>query len=235
MGLDTVDLTWENKDRKNFEDLELKSIYDLYEVSTLKKRAVRFPKYDNIVMDPRRYNSNAKIVIPLDVLGLNEEKGRLNSSFSNIRVKLDRNYIISDMAGNAVVGFVEWGSIWDILPKRFKSDVDRRFNSELVAYPPVITLSVLASRTGLRQGKQTSPIRITYELFGRYIDSSNPQCVIWEEPVDDVGGGWTTRPCSTQVEEKYISQRMGNVMTVNCTCWHLSTFALLIENNEAQV
>ena len=75
LGLDTVELTWENKDRKNFEDLEIQSSYDLYEVSTVKKRAVRFPKYDNIVMDPRRYSPTAKIIVPLDVLGLNEEKG----------------------------------------------------------------------------------------------------------------------------------------------------------------
>lgn len=76
MGLDTVELTWENEGRKNFEDLVIESNYDLYEVTSVTKRAVRFPKYDNIVMDPRRYPRSLKIVIPLDVLGLQDEKGR---------------------------------------------------------------------------------------------------------------------------------------------------------------
>jgi len=75
MGLDTVELTWDNDGRKNFEDLTIESSYDLYEVTTTTKRAVRFPKYDNVVMDPRRYNTNAKIIIPLDILGLHDEKG----------------------------------------------------------------------------------------------------------------------------------------------------------------
>jgi len=75
MGLDTVELTWENEGRKNFEDLVVESSYDLYEVNSVTKRAVRFPKYDNIVMDPRRYSKNFKMVIPLDILGLHDEKG----------------------------------------------------------------------------------------------------------------------------------------------------------------
>jgi hypothetical protein len=143
-------------------------------------------------------------------------------------------FVHTDMAGSAVVGYIEYNSIWEVLPKRFKNDVDRRFNSELIAYPPILTLSILASGIGIQKGKQSSPIRISYEVFGRYIDSSNPQCVIWEEPEDELTGGWTTRPCSTQAEESYVTHRMGNVMRVNCTCWHVSTFALLIENNEVQ-
>ncbi|CAL8121926.1 unnamed protein product [Orchesella dallaii] len=228
MGLDTVELTWDNDGRKNFEDLTIESSYDLYEVTTTTKRAVRFPKYDNVVMDPRRYTTNAKIIIPLDILGLHDEK---------------------DMAGNAVVGYLEYYSLWDVLPKQFKNDVDRRFNSQQVAAQPIISLSVLASRLGIVSGKQSSPIRIKFEIFGRYIDSSNPQCVIWEdgsvESTTTVPGkanppsttaspsGWTTRPCQTQVEETYLP-KMGNVMTVNCTCWHLSTFAVLLEDSEIQ-
>jgi len=79
LGLDTVEVTWENKDRKNFEDLQIQSSYDLYERSTVTKRAVRFPKYDNIVMDPKRYSPTAKVIVPLDILGLNEEKGNVKN------------------------------------------------------------------------------------------------------------------------------------------------------------
>lgn len=156
------------------------------------------------------------------------------------------------MAGNAVVGYLEYYSLWDVLPKLFKNDVDRRFNSQQVAAKPIVSLSVLASRLGIVSGKLSSPIRIKFEIFGRYIDSSSPQCVIWddgdEEPAttsvsafEKVGltkssstSGWTTRPCQTQVEENYVA-KMGNVMTVNCTCWHLSTFAVLLEDSEIQV
>jgi len=195
--------------------LKITSTYDLYETSTVTKRAVRFPKYNNIRLDPRRYSNNVKAIIPVDVLGLENEM---------------------DMAGSAVVGFIEYSSLFSVLPPYFKSDVDRRFNSELIAIPPVLTLNVLASRVGLRKGKLDSPIRLNYHVYGRYIDSSSPQCAVWEEEDVIVGekGGWTTRPCLTEVEEVYISNK-GNRMTVNCTCWHLSTFAVLIENNEVQV
>jgi len=77
MGLDTVELTWENEGKKNFEDLVIESKYDLYESNSITKRAVRFPKYDNIVMDPRRYSKTYKAIIPLDILGLREEQGML--------------------------------------------------------------------------------------------------------------------------------------------------------------
>lgn len=138
----------------------------------------------------------------------------------------------TDMAGSAVVGYLEYYSLWEVLPKIFQSDVNRRFNSELVAHSPIITLSILASRIGLQTGRQVSPVRIKYQIYGKYIDSTNPQCVMWEDPAPtNGGGGWTTRPCITQVEEVY-SSKLGNIMTVNCTCWHLSTYALLIENNE---
>ena len=73
--MDTVELTWDNEDKKNYENLAIQSSYDLYDTSTIVKRAIRFPKYDNIVMDPRRYSHKAEIIIPLDLLGLHEEKG----------------------------------------------------------------------------------------------------------------------------------------------------------------
>jgi hypothetical protein len=77
MGLDTVELTWDNEGKKNFEDLVIESSYDLYETTSVTKRAVRFPKYDNIVMDPRRYNKAYKAIIPLELLGLREEQGNI--------------------------------------------------------------------------------------------------------------------------------------------------------------
>jgi hypothetical protein len=77
MGLDTVELTWDNEGKKNFEDLVIESSYDLYETTSVTKRAVRFPKYDNIVMDPRRYNKAYKAIIPLELLGLREEQGTI--------------------------------------------------------------------------------------------------------------------------------------------------------------
>ena len=82
LGLDTIELTWDNEDKKNYEDMAIQSSYDLYETSTIIKRAIRFPKYDNIIMDPRRYSSRAKIIIPLEILGLNDEKDTEEKVFS---------------------------------------------------------------------------------------------------------------------------------------------------------
>ncbi|XP_037087761.1 LOW QUALITY PROTEIN: protocadherin-like wing polarity protein stan, partial [Pollicipes pollicipes] len=83
---------------------------------------------------------------------------------------------------------------------------------------------------GVLRGDTAVPVRLQLRT-DRLSAKSNPQCVRWQHNVDG-SGYWTRQGCKTEYMEPW--QYQGNFTYVNCTCSHLSSFAVLMDDPSAE-
>ncbi|KAG8227385.1 hypothetical protein J437_LFUL000393, partial [Ladona fulva] len=205
---------------------------------------VAFPKYNNYLQDRDRFDPYSKILVPLHLLGIKPLKeGELSTkqTFSRRR---------------AVFGYAEYRSAGDLLPLRFDPTVSRRWGVDLRVASPVISVAILAPPTAkskdlsksddkivasslqagqssedsgllLRERRRLNhPVRFRIWLPEIPMSPrSNPQCVHWSKARGF--GEWSRTGCLTHVPS-FDSPANGPFL-VNCTCNHLSTFAVLID------
>lgn len=80
----------------------------------------------------------------------------------------------------------------------------------------------------LKQEHLSMPIRLQILLDSNttvFNERSNPQCVHWSS----VKGEWSRVGCRTDIEENWFDKYSDSPILVNCTCNHLSTFAVLVD------
>lgn len=159
-------------------------------------------------------------------------------------------------AGQAVLSYVQYRTLGPLLPDQYDDTVLRRWGVDLRVGSPVVSLAayvpgsdkdVIAdkqkeaaanrnpnrNRNGHRPlgGHLHAPIRVRLwldpqlQVLGA---RANPQCVYWRE------GRWSRAGCQTEVPSQMqmaSAWRGGARMPVliNCTCSHLSTFAVLVD------
>ncbi|KAG7212572.1 hypothetical protein KM043_012871 [Ampulex compressa] len=179
--------------------------------------SITFPKYNNYIADPSRFDPHSKIQVPLTVLGIKPlAQGELNVKKSLINRK-------------AVLSYVQYRELGAILPQRFDDSVAVRWGVEVAVGSPVITVSVLVpadngyeSLTGV---PLQSPVQVRLWLSEHedFKTRTNPQCVHWSTARGV--GEWSRMGCTTEVEDSSLS--FGSL--VNCSCMQLSTFALLTD------
>ncbi|XP_023246804.1 protocadherin-like wing polarity protein stan [Copidosoma floridanum] len=179
--------------------------------------SISFPKYNNYMPDPSKFDQFSKIQVPLTLLGIKSViHGDLNvkNSLSNRK---------------AVLSYVQYRELSSLLPKRFDESVTVRWGIEVAIGSPIITVSVLVpSENGyetLTGVPLESPVRIQIWLSEN--DGSktriNPQCVHWSTARGI--GEWSRLGCTTEIEDE--TEPLG--LTVNCSCIKLSTFAVLTD------
>ncbi|XP_016844332.1 protocadherin-like wing polarity protein stan isoform X2 [Nasonia vitripennis] len=179
--------------------------------------SISFPKYNNYMPDPNKFDPYSKVQVPLRLLGIQSvTQGDLNvkNSLSNHK---------------AVLSYVQYRELASILPKRFDDSVTIRWGVEVAVGSPIVTVSVLVpSETGyntLTGIPLKSPVRIQLWLSedDGYKTRINPQCVHWSTARGI--GEWSRLGCTTEVDDT----NMALGMMVNCSCIKLSTFAVLTD------
>lgn len=179
--------------------------------------SITFPKYNNYMADPNRFDPYSKIRVPLDILGIKTlMQGELNVKKSLVNRK-------------AVLSYVQYKQLGALLPQRFDDSVSVRWGVEVAVGSPVITVSVLVpsndgymSLTGI---PLQSPVQISLWLSEKddIKTRTNPQCVHWSTARGV--GEWSRMGCTTESEDDSLS--FGTI--VNCSCFQLSTFAILTD------
>ncbi|XP_012288367.1 protocadherin-like wing polarity protein stan [Orussus abietinus] len=179
--------------------------------------SIGFPKYNNYMADPKRFDPYSRIQVPLSLLGIKPlAQGELNAKNSLNNQK-------------AVLSYVQYRELGALLPRRFDDSVAGRWGVEVAVGSPVLTVSVLVptesgyeSITGI---PLQSPVQIRLWLNAedRLKTRTNPQCVHWSTARGI--GEWSRMGCTTEVED--ASSIAGSI--VNCSCLQLSTFAVLTD------
>lgn len=135
--------------------------------------SISFPKYNNYMADPKRFDTHSKIQVPLSILGIKPlAQGELNVKNSLTNRK-------------AVLSYVQYKELGTLLPQRFDDSVAVRWGVEVSVGSPVMTVSVLVpskngyeSMTGI---PLQSPVQVRLWLSENedFKTRTNPQCVHW--------------------------------------------------------
>lgn len=138
----------------------------------------------------------------------------------------------------AVLGYAQFRHAGSLLPRRFDDTIARRWGVELNVGSPVIVTALLipsSMESGNKGDKPLllnsgamlpSPIVFQIWLSVNITSRSNPQCVHWTSARGF--GEWSRSGCQTQIPDDLTPDSSG-ALVVNCTCTHLSAFAVLID------
>ncbi|KAK0088102.1 hypothetical protein PV325_013198 [Microctonus aethiopoides] len=190
---------------------------------------ISFPKYNNYMADPSRFDPYSKIRVPLSLLGIKS----LSHGEVNDRDNDNNNE-------KAVLSYVQYRELGALLPRRFDDSVTVRWGVEVAVGSPIVTVSILVpsdngSKPLSSENSLQSPVQIQLWIIeddGAKI-RANPQCVHWST-VRDIGE-WSRIGCTTEVEE--MADNSGRQI-VNCSCQgvilevknlQLATFAVLTD------
>ncbi|XP_063987386.1 protocadherin-like wing polarity protein stan [Diachasmimorpha longicaudata] len=187
---------------------------------------ISFPKYNNYMADPNRFDPHSKIRVPLSLLGIKPvAQGEVND-------------VEPDDTQKAVLSYVQYRELGAILPKRFDDSVTVRWGVEVAVGSPVVTVSVLVPSENGSKALSGSSLRSPVQIQLWIIEDdgmklrANPQCVHWSTARGI--GEWSRIGCTTEAEEVDSSGRQ----MVNCSCQgvilqvrnlQLATFAVLTD------
>ncbi|XP_066994105.2 protocadherin-like wing polarity protein stan [Anabrus simplex] len=188
-----------------------------------------FPKYNNYMLDRNKFDTNSKVYIPLSLLGIRPiEIGDVTTkhSFSG--------------SGRAVLSYAQYRDAGALFPERYDETVSRRWGVEIRVGSPVISLAILvpSDEVGVDEQKyrlltNSGPLPVPV-MLRMWLNSdveplsmrSNPQCVHWSTLKGY--GEWSRTGCHTDVPTEW-EVSVTKPFLINCTCNHLSTFAVLVD------
>ncbi|CAL4108899.1 unnamed protein product [Meganyctiphanes norvegica] len=181
--------------------------------------SVIIPKYNNYLRNQQIWVHDTNIRIPISLLEIPDiSKGETSTADS-----------IGD--SEAVVSYVIWESLGSLLPAAYDSGVEQRYGVGLAVRSPVFTVAVHTKDGGLVEDTNGAEIRLRFKL-GHVGRRANPQCVTWIQGSDDQGV-WTRKGCHTSLPEPGYGE-FTNATFINCTCNHLSSFAVILNDAEAE-
>nr|CAD7592898.1 unnamed protein product [Timema genevievae] len=196
--------------------------------------ALVFPKYNNYLLDRDKFDVYSKILVPLNLLGIKPLKqGELTTKHS----------LVSNR--RAVLSYAQYRMAGLLLPQRYDETVKRRWGVDLRVGSPLVSLAILVTDEEDTQqvkvdsshhyklltdsGSLPSPVILRLWLDPESQPLSprlNPQCVHWS--MDRGIGEWSRSGCQTEVPNDW-EVTVTSPFLVNCTCNHLSTFAVLVD------
>ncbi|XP_063598702.1 protocadherin-like wing polarity protein stan [Penaeus indicus] len=182
--------------------------------------SVIVPKYNNYLKNQQLWVHDTNIRIPLSLLGIpNVAKGETSTG---------------ETLGSrrAVVSYVVFRSLGLLLPETYDGDVEQRWGVGLAVRSPVFTVAVHTEHGGLIKDKLGVQVRLRFRV-GHVGRRSNPQCVTWVSKPDSKEGVWTREGCVTSAAERGYGDYVNDTF-INCTCDHLSSFAVILNDAEAE-
>ncbi|KAJ9579827.1 hypothetical protein L9F63_004533, partial [Diploptera punctata] len=180
-----------------------------------------FPKYNNYLLDRDKFDVSSRILVPLHLLGIKPlQEGELTTKHS-----FQGN-------GRAVLSYTQYKEVGSLLPNRYDETISRRWGVELRVGSPVVSLAILVPVEDDKtqdSGPLPAPVLLRLWLnndFQPLTPRANPQCVHWSTARGF--GEWSRAGCQTEVPEDWHVS-VTKPFLVNCTCNHLSTFAVLVD------
>lgn len=183
-------------------------------------QVVVFPKYNNYLQDSHKFDPYTQIMVPLPLLGIRAvQPGETSFKPSPS----------GQPQGQAVLSYVQYRTLGPLLPSRYDDTVLRRWGVDLRVGSPVVSLAAYVPGDKSYKplgGPLHAPVRVRLWLDPQLQSlgpRANPQCVYWRE------GQWSRAGCQTEVQALAWRGSARLPVLINCTCSHLSTFAVLVD------
>ncbi|XP_022101230.1 cadherin EGF LAG seven-pass G-type receptor 2-like [Acanthaster planci] len=122
----------------------------------------------------------------------------------------------------ALASYIKYNTVGELLPNQSDSSVKPSEGAVgQVINTPVISLSLYDHlATEGSTDNLLYPIILEIATLGQ-ANTINPQCVFWDFSLFDGVGGWSTKGCSVD---------SFNTTHINCSCNHLTNFAVMVDN-----
>ena len=128
----------------------------------------------------------------------------------------------TEPAATPTVSYAIYRTVAQFLPARYHPDLAQRWGSYFRAVSPVVALTVL----GLPDSVDLLvPVSIIFRAkLGQNYPRAAPFCARW----DAADPGWTREGCETDLPDLWQFNKASEV-TVNCSCYRVSSYAVLTE------
>ncbi|RZF37236.1 hypothetical protein LSTR_LSTR006562 [Laodelphax striatellus] len=192
--------------------------------------AVIFPKYNNYVQDLNKFDKYSHVMIPVEMLGIKQNK-------------IGEHKVKGDNSGQAIIGYAQYKTLGKVLPMRYDMTVVSRWGVDLIVASPVFTLVAIVMDEGVHSLSDSNPLPapVRFRLWlNEEVRSprANPQCVHWTNSRGF--GEWSRAGCHTELPQgnwwkscgrfdKTCKSKGAPPVLINCTCNHLSSFAVIVD------
>ena len=165
------------------------------------------PKYNHYMRDPGVWD-NTKISIP--------------------------RVLLHDEHDRSIVSYSYYRTLPQFLPELYQSDLVARWGSYFKAISSIISLTILSPDPILESDDITAPISLVFTVkMPHNYPRSRPFCARWDTSDPEVVG-WTQEGCETYLPDLWKFSQSSEV-SINCTCYSVSTYAVLLETAAAGV
>uniref|UniRef100_A0A336MVD4 CSON001872 protein n=1 Tax=Culicoides sonorensis TaxID=179676 RepID=A0A336MVD4_CULSO len=103
---------------------------------------IAFPKYNNYILDKKKFDKHTKVQIPLDMLGITPPES--NEVSLGSRNKEHR----------AIVGYAQYKDAGALFPQAFDETITRRYGVDVEVATPVLSLAILVPTDAIKDPNQ---------------------------------------------------------------------------------
>lgn len=122
-----------NPNQYTTESVVLPDTSSFLQHSAKQKPTISFPKYNNYIQDKHKFDRHTRILVPLEMLGINApDKNEVTSTISEHR---------------AIVSYAQYKDVGSILGESYDETVTRRWGVDIQIATPVLSLAILVPST----------------------------------------------------------------------------------------
>ncbi|XP_055380293.1 protocadherin-like wing polarity protein stan [Condylostylus longicornis] len=111
--------------------------------SAKQKPVISFPKYNNYLLDKKKFDKTSKVLVPLDMLGIRPpEKNTVSQSGSS-------NYRV-------IVSYAQYKDVGQLFPEAFDDTVTRRWGVDIQIASPILSLAILIPGSEIESSQEIS-------------------------------------------------------------------------------
>ena len=206
-GLDTVETRREGNPQFRVQLESNKGVYEAERAGGGERDVISIPKYNHYMRDSGVWD-NTKIHLPRPLLEVPEHAGE--------DVK-------------AIVSYSYYRTLPNFLPHLYHSDLVARWGSYFKAISSIISVSVRTTEEVSESEELASPLSLIFSVrLGHDYPRSKPFCARWDRS-DLISPGWTREGCDTFLPDLWQFSKASE-MRVNCSCYRVSSYAVLAES-----
>ncbi|XP_055850573.1 protocadherin-like wing polarity protein stan isoform X3 [Episyrphus balteatus] len=139
--------------------------------SAKQKPAITFPKYNNYIQDKNKFDKYTKVLVPLDMLGIQPpEKNEVTQGSNDYR---------------AIVSYAQYKDVGELFPEMFDETITRRWGVDIQVATPILSLAILVPSND-EDKKIEIPSR---KISSQKSDNSDTNSVVEVFEVPGVGTG----------------------------------------------
>ena len=175
------------------------------------------------VFDPRRHSDGGGVILIPKYNHYMRDPG----VWDNTRIHIPQALLSS--ASQPTVSYSFYRTLPTFLPELYQSDLVARWGSYFAVVSSIVSLSILTDKELEESQELSTPISLSFTVKLQHnYPRSKPFCARWDS-TDPLSPGWTQDGCETYLPDLWQFSKASE-LAVNCTCYHVSAYAVLSES-----